>query len=321
MRTVTLGDTGLQTSAMCLGCMYFGTRVDEATSFLLLDRWFAAGGRFLDTANNYAFWVDGSRGGTSELLLGRWLHDRGVRDEIVLATKVGGRPTVAGGGFDALEGLSAPAIAAAVDESLQRLQTDYIDLLYAHWDDRGVPIEETVGAFGALVASGKVRHVGASNTRSRRLERARAAARAQGVTPYCCVQQRHSYLRPRPGAEVSPTTTVTADDDLFDLCASENVGVLGYSPLLGGAFTREDRPLPAAYRGPDSDARLAVLRAVAAERGATPNQVALAWMMGSTPAVVPLVAASSEAQLDELVAAADLTLDADARARLDAAGA
>ncbi|HEY4097933.1 MAG TPA: aldo/keto reductase [Baekduia sp.] len=139
--------------------------------------------------------------------------------------------------------------------------------------------------------------------------------------PYCAVQQRHSYLRPRPGAEVSPNATVTADDDLFDLCASENVGLLGYSALLGGAFTREDRPVPDAYRGPDSDARLAVLRAVAADHGATPNQVALAWMMGSTPAVVPLVAASSEAQLAELVAAADITLDGAARARLDAAGA
>jgi aryl-alcohol dehydrogenase-like predicted oxidoreductase len=184
-----------------------------------------------------------------------------------------------------------------------------------------VPIEETVGAFGALVAAGKVGHVGASNTRSWRLERARAVARAQGVAAYCCVQQRHSYLRPRPGAEVSPTANLTADDDLFDLCASENVGLLGYSPLLGGAFTREDRPLPDAYRGPDSAARLAALRTIAHETSTTPNQVALAWMMGSTPAVVPLVAASTPAQLDELVAAADIALDESARARLDIAGA
>jgi aryl-alcohol dehydrogenase-like predicted oxidoreductase len=318
-----IGDTGLRTSVMALGCMYFGTRIDAPTSYALLDRWFAAGGRFLDTANNYAFWVEGADGGESEELLGRWMRERGVRDEIVVATKVGAAPTDPSAGFAALEGLSASAVSTAVDASLRRLQTDHVDLLYAHWDDRAVAIEETVGAFGAVVAAGKAAHVAASNTRAWRLERARAAAGALGVAPYCAVQQRHSYLRPRPGSTVSPNAgaDLAVDDELLDLCASEGVGLLAYSPLLGGAFTRADRPLPAAYRGPDADARLAALHTIAREIGATPNQLALAWLLGRTPPIVPIVAASTLVQLDELIGAVDVELGAEARERLDAAGA
>jgi len=307
MKRLSLGDSGAEVSALCLGCMYFGTRVDEQTAFRLLDRYFEAGGRFLDTSNNYAFWVDGGEGGESESLLGRWLEQRGNRDEVFLATKVGANPSVAGGGLEDAEGLSAGAIRRAVDDSLRRLGSDYIDLYYAHVDDRATALEETLTGFGELVSAGKVKHLGCSNTTAWRTERARRLAQAQGVAKYCCVQQRHSYLRPRPGADLG--VQVAAGDELLDYCAAnEDVALLAYSPLLGGAFTRTDRPLPEEYAGPDSDARLTALHEVANATGATPNQVVLAWLHASAPAAIPLIAASTEAQLAENLAALDVQL-------------
>jgi aryl-alcohol dehydrogenase-like predicted oxidoreductase len=319
MRTIPLGGSGTDVSALCLGCMCFGTTVDERTSFALLDRYVDAGGRFLDTADNYAFWVDGAQGGESEALLGRWLRDRGARDDVFLATKVGANPTVPGRGTETAEGLSAAAIAKAVQGSLRRLGTDRIDLLYAHIDDRDTPLEETLGAFGGLVAAGTVGRVGVSNMRAWRVERARGTARWLGVAEPCCVQQRHSYLRPRPGSDFG--VQVAVDDDLLHLCATEGVGLLAYSALLAGAYARADRPVPDAYAGADTDARLAALEAVAAEAGASPNQVVLAWMLAGNPPAIPLVAASTEPQLAENLAAVDLRLDAALLDRLDATGA
>ena len=147
--------------------MFFGTRVDEATSRRLLDRYVEAGGNFLDTANIYAFWVEGGQGGESEALLGRWMRQCGTRDRVFVATKVGAAPG---------EDLSHAAINAAVDGSLRRLGTDHVDLYYAHVDHRSVPLEETLGAFGELVSAGKVRYIGCSNYAAWRLERARAPA-------------------------------------------------------------------------------------------------------------------------------------------------
>jgi aryl-alcohol dehydrogenase-like predicted oxidoreductase len=176
-------------------------------------------------------------------------------------------------------------------------------------EDRSVPLEETVGAFGALVAAGKVRHVGCSNHPAWRIERARGLDGAR----YCCVQQRHSYLRPRPGADFG--RQLPAGEELLDYCADEGVGLLAYSVLLGGAYTRDDRPLPEPY---EADAgRLETLRAVAEETGATPNQVVLAWLLRG--GVIPLIAASSEAQLAENVGALEVELSADQLERLSAA--
>ena len=139
MRQVVFGHTGERVSALCLGCMHFGTRVDEETSRGLLDQYADCGGGFLDTANNYAFWVNGFVGGESEELLGRWMRDRGNRNDIFLATKVGAKPLFEGGSFEDAEGLSAEAITRAAEESLRRLKTDRIDLYYAHIDDRTTP--------------------------------------------------------------------------------------------------------------------------------------------------------------------------------------
>lgn len=266
-----------------------------------------SGGSFLDTANNYAFWVDGYVGGESEELLGRWMEDRGNRDEIFLATKVGAKPLFEGGGLENAEGLSAEAITKAAEESLKRLGTDHIDLYYAHIDDRTNSLEETLEAFDGLIRSGKVRYVGCSNMAAWRIEEARNVSLANGFAEYRCVQQRHSYLRPKPGADFSPQVAV--DDELLDyLEARGDFPLLAYSPLLEGAYTREDRPIPENYSGPDTDARLEALGRVARDVDATPNQVVLSWMVGKTPPTIPLISASTPAQLEENIGALEVGL-------------
>jgi aryl-alcohol dehydrogenase-like predicted oxidoreductase len=311
MRTVSLGEAGVQVSALALGCMFFGTRVDERTSMRLLDHYTAADGSFIDTANNYAFWVPGGRGGESEALLGRWMRRRGNRDRLFVATKVGGAPG---------EDLSYAAIQAAIDGSLRRLQTDYVDLYYAHIDHRSVALEETLGAFGELVAAGKIRHIGCSNYAAWRLERARQTSEARGVPRYCCIQQRHTYIRPRPGASFG--AQLVADEGLLDFCTDNpDVALLAYSPLLAGAYSVPDRAIPDQYLGADTEARLRALDSVARATGATANQVVLAWLMATTPPAIPLIAASNEAQLEENLGALALNLPAEQLATLDTAAA
>jgi aryl-alcohol dehydrogenase-like predicted oxidoreductase len=311
VRTVPLGEAGVDVSALCLGCMFFGTRVDAEKSIRLLDTYTETGGSFLDTANNYAYWIEDGQGGESEDLLGCWLRRRGNRDRLFLATKVGAAPG---------EDLSGAAIRAAVDGSLRRLQTDWIDLYYAHVDDRSVALEETLAAFGELVTAGKVRHIGCSNYAAWRLERARRISDALALPRYCCIQQRHTYLRPRPGTDFG--VQLVADEGLLDYCdANPEVSLLAYSPLLSGSYARPGRPLPEQYLGADTDARLDALRRVATETGASSNQVVLAWLMATTPSAIPLVSASSETQLEENLAAVSVELEAEQLATLDAAAA
>lgn len=313
MKTRALGHSGVEVSALCLGTMYFGSRTDEATSYQLLDQYVEAGGTFLDTANIYACWVPGYVGGESEVLLGRWMKERRNRQQIFVASKVGFEmPGVE-------RGLRAAQIEAECEKSLKRLGIESIDLYYAHIDDRRTPLEETMAAFARLVQAGKVRFIGASNFLAWRLEQANCVSRSNGWPEYCCIQQRHSYLRPKPGASFAPQ--IAANDDLLDLCQSRNITLLAYSVLLSGAYTRAERPIPEGYVGPDSDARLAALRAVAEETGATPNHVILAWMMGGQPSVLPLIAASTDKQLQENLDALDLKLTAEQMLRLSNAKA
>lgn len=301
---------------MCFGAMWFGTRNDKASSFRLLDQYVDYGGTFVDTANIYAYapQMDPNfRGGESEQVLRDWFSARGRRQEIFIASKVG---------FDYVDqtrGLRAAQIEAECDKSLQRMGIDTIDLYYAHVDDRATPLEETLAAFEWLLQKGKVRTIGASNFLAWRLEAARRVSRANGWTEYCCIQQRFSYLRPKPGASFAPQ--IAANDDLLDYCTSEGVTLLAYSPLLNGAYTREDRPFPAQYQGPDGDARLTALRQVAQELGATANQVVLAWMMQSDPVVIPVIGATNPEQLTEILGAFELQLSDEQMARLNAASA
>ena len=199
--------TRREVSVLSLGAMHFGTATDEATSFAILDRYVAAGGTFIDTADNYAFWVNGTQGGESEELLGRWRRSRGVGDEIVIATKLGARPLAPGTSFtDNAEGLSAQVIRESAERSRDRLGMARLDLLYAHIEDPAVPLGETVEAFAALVAEGTVGLLGVSNHWAWRVERARSLAAAAGLPGYEVLQYQHSYLRPRtdlPG-QLSP---------------------------------------------------------------------------------------------------------------------
>ena len=317
---MTAAETYEGREGVVLGAMYFGTRVDEGTSFDLLDRFVDGGGRWIDTANAYSFWADPSGvGGQSEEVIGRWLAARpGMRDRVRISTKVRHQPTVAHRWPDSAEGLSGPAIRAGVEASLKRLGTDVIDLYWAHAEDRAVPLEETVVAFGELAAHGVVRRIGASNHAAWRVERARAIARERGVAGWTALQLRHSYVQPRPGAELPDDGHMIASAEQLDYVAENPRFVLwAYTPLVNGAYVREDRPLPAAYDHPGTTRRLAALAGVAGETGASAGQVVLAWLLGGTPRVMPIVGVSAAAHLDDALAAADLRLDEQQRARLD----
>ncbi|PZG09932.1 aldo/keto reductase [Nonomuraea aridisoli] len=316
--------TRREVSALALGAMLFGSVTDERTSFAVLDRYVEAGGTFIDTSDNYAFWVDGGQGGQSEDLLGRWLRSRGVRDELVIATKVGARPLAPGTGYvDNGEGLSAKVIRESAERSRERLGVERIDLLYAHIEDRTVPLAETVGAFGELVAEGTVGLLGASNHAIWRVERARALAAAAGLPGYEVLQYQHSHLRPRsdvPSPLFQDGSLGHAGPELLSyLRAEPDLTLVAYSPLLAGAYVRQDKPLPPDYDHPGTPARLEVLRQVARECGASVNQVVLAWQMGGPFPIIPLAGASSVTQLEENLAAVDLELSQDQRSRLDAA--
>jgi len=313
MKTVQLGHSGEQVSALCLGAMYFGTKQDEATSRRLLDQYVEAGGAFIDTANVYARWVGDARGGESEALVGRWLADRGHRDQLFIATKMG-LPYA-----DVPRSLKAEQVTAEVDKSLERLGIETIDLYYAHTDDFDTPQEEHLEAMDQLVRAGKVRYIACSNWSAWRMEGAWKLADQHGWAHHVAAQQRHSYLIPRAGW--TPPVHTYANDDLLDYCGHRDIAVVAYSPLAKGAFTRPDKELPNVYTGPDNAERLQALRSVADQTGATANQVVLAFLMQSAaPTIIPLFAASDEQQMAENLGAAELTLSDEQMTLLDNAG-
>ncbi|UCG56576.1 MAG: aldo/keto reductase [Phycisphaerales bacterium] len=312
MRKVRLGDTDVEASVLCLGTDSIGSRIDQAASFELLDLYTEKGGSFIDTANFYSSWFPGCKGGESETTIGRWMKQRGNRSEMAIASKLGfDYPRCDGG-------LSAAEIQRECEKSLKRLQSDVIDLYYAHRDDYDSPLEETMEAFDRLVKAGKIRAIGASNLKVWRIAEANTISQVNGWAQYCAVSQRYTYLRPRHGADFGPQICI--NDDLRDYCRSHGVTLVAYSVLLQGAYTRGDRPVPAQFAGPDADARLAALEAVADETGATFNQVVIAWMLQSDPPVLPIIAGSRPEQLTENIAALDMTLTDDQIDRLDTAG-
>lgn len=305
---------------LVLGTMYFGTRTPERESFALLDAYVAAGGRTLDTANCYAFWVSGTgHGGQSEAVIGRWLRaNPGLRQELVIATKVGVEPV--DGDPGGVEGLSADVVRREAHRSLERLGVDAIDLYWAHGEDRSTDLAETVGAMGALVAEGLVRRLGASNHPTWRVERARALAAAQGVEPWTALQLTTSYVEPRPFA----WSRVAGKDHRFGPVGEETLDYLAehreielwvYSPLVQGSYDRADRPFQEAYDHPGTTRRLAALAAVAQRYGVPASQVVLAWLARWAR---PIVGVSTPEQLASALAAGHLALDEDDVARLDA---
>lgn len=317
--------TRRKVSSLSLGAMLFGTRTDETTSYAILDRFVEAGGTFIDTSDNYAFWENDRQGGESEELLGRWRRNRRIGDELVIATKLGARPLAPGTSYvDNAEGLSAKVIRKSSEQSRERLGMDRLDLLYAHIDDRTIPQQETVEAFAELVAEGSVGLLGASNQWTWRVERARNLAAAADLPGYEVLQYSHSYLRARtdlPDALDPDGSLGAARGELLSYVRAEpGLTLVAYSPLLGGGYVRADKPLGPMYDHPGTPARLAALREVARETGATVNQVVLAWLMSGEIPVIPLVGASSVEQLDESLAAVDLELTAEQRAQLNSAG-
>ncbi|NSL42926.1 aldo/keto reductase [Streptomyces sp. 8P21H-1] len=303
------------TSRIVLGTMDFGTRVAPDRAFAILDSFVAGGGVWLDTANCYSFWADPSGvGGASERLIGAWLRTRpGVRDLVRIATKVRQNPLVPHSWPESAEGLSAHAVRTGVEESLERLGTDHVDLLWAHAEDRAVPLEETVGAFGELVAKGTALRVGAANHAAWRVERARSLARERGVEPWTFLQLRHSLVQPRPLTPVAEAghRMLTAED--LDLAREEGLAVWSYSSLMWGSYVRTNKPLPHTYDHPGTARVLAVLDDVAGELRATRNQVVLAWLMRQ--GIDPIVGASRVEQIEEALAAHRVRLDDEHLAR------
>lgn len=326
MRQHRIGDAaGFDAAEYCLGTMYFGTTVGEDEAFAILDRYAEAGGNLLDTANCYAFWAEGGTGEESEALIGRWLASRGAAGTMRVATKVGSAPArpeepYHGGNR---EGLSPKVIEEQFARSRERLGVETVDLYYAHADDRATPLDETVDAFGRLVEDGSVRVLGASNHTSWRLERANAAAERAGRAGYRAIQQRHTYLYPRPlNVPVPESIQLGASDELLDYAVAEDLPLFAYSPLSNGAFSRSDRRPPGApvdYDHAGSERRIAVLREEAAALGVTPNQLALAWLTAGQATAIPILGVSTVSQLDEALAATEIDLDPELHQRLSAA--
>jgi aryl-alcohol dehydrogenase-like predicted oxidoreductase len=313
MKQVELGRSGIRAGVAPFGAMYLGSKQDRAESFALLDRYLALGGDMIDTANIYVKWLgDRWSGGESETLIGEWLAARGCRNSVLVATKVGINYQ------DVPTSLARTIIRQECEKSLRRLGVETIDLYYAHRDDPTVPQEETLAAFGELVAEGKVRALGASNFTTDRLATANLLADLNGLPRYDVLQQRHTYLQPRPDADTG--TQIVLTEDMHQYCQRSAVTVMAYSATLGGAYSGDPaRPVPAGYATNRNLGRLAMLREIAAETGMTPLQVMLAWLWAKRGMTV-LVAASTIAQLDENLAAERHQLDAAQVSRLDLAG-
>ena len=307
MKSIRLNGTELDVSMFCLGTMNFGSRDDRAVSYAMLDQYVEGGGNFLDTANNYAVWI--GEGGESETMLGRWMHERGNRGNMIVASKAG-CPTQ-----DAPMSSKPEHILAECDRTLKRLQTDYLDLYYYHLDDRSVPLNVQLETMDQLTRSGKVRYIGASNFKAWRLAEAAAVSKANDYPAFCCVQQRHTYLRPRVDARFG--AQVPSNDDLLEYSRERGLQLVAYSSLLSGAYSRDDRRIQKQYRHKDSDARMAALLEAAHETAATPNQVLLAWLTGR--GIIPVTGASTAEQMMESLAGFDLSISVELLDRLDAA--
>jgi aryl-alcohol dehydrogenase-like predicted oxidoreductase len=308
-----LGRTGLQVSQFCLGTMQWGWSADQNAAFAVMDAFVAAGGTFLDTADVYSRWIPGNPGGVSEAIIGRWLNERGHRQEIVLATKCRGRMWPGPNG----EGLSRLHVIRACEDSLRRLGTDYIDLYQTHSVDPNTPIDETLRALDDLVQAGKVRYVGCSNISAWRLTKALWMSDKYQLARYDSLQPHYNLVHRQE-----------FERELRELCLEEQVGVVPYSPLAAGFLTgkhaRGTSPAGARAEGIKSrylnDQSYSVLDLVtqtAHEHGAAPGQIALAWLLAQPAVTAPIIGANSPEQLEENLGALAVKLTPDELAALD----
>lgn len=301
----TLGRTGVQVTPLCFGGNIFGWTVDEQASFKVLDAYVEAGGNFIDTADVYSAWVPGHQGGESETILGKWMRERNNRHQMVIATKVGSL-TSRGRTPD----LSRAHILQAVEASLRRLQTDYIDLYFAHRDDLETPLSETLGAFAELVQAGKVRVLGASNYNAARMREALQVSRDNGYPRYEVQQPRYNLIARND-----------YEGDLQRLCVEEEISVVPYSSLASGFLTgkyRQGADMPSTPRAGSvrqnywTSANFALLERVdqvARQYGATPAQVALAWLLTRPGVTAPIASATTVEQTRDITGALTLKLD------------
>ena len=315
MQMRKLGNSGLEIAPVMLGGNVFGWTADEATSFKVLDGFVGAGLNAIDTADIYSKWVAGHKGGESETVVGNWLKSRGGRDRVVIATKVGMEMPGVG------QGLRSDYIIKRVEDSLARLQTDYIDLYQSHTDDKDAPLEETLAAYQQLIKQGKVRAIGASNYEAPRLAEALGISAAKKLPRYETLQPHYNlYDRADYERELEP------------LVLKAGIGVIPYYSLASGFLTGKYRSKADAgksQRGGGALSKLnprglrilAALDEVSARYKATPAQVALAWLIARPSITAPIASATSVEQLQDLIAAPRLELDADAIKALDEASA
>ncbi len=315
MQRRKLGRSGFEVAPLAFGGNVFGWTADEATSFRLLDAFVDAGCNLIDTADSYSHWVPGHKGGESETVIGRWVAQRGRHDDVVIATKVGSGQDI---GHRCLR---KDYIMQAAEGSLRRLQIDAIDLYQSHWDDETTALDETLEAYARLIEQGKVRAIGASNLGAARLQQALDVSAKQGLPRYLTLQPLYNLY----------------DRDVFEgplaqICIREDIAVIPYYALAAGFLTgkyRSEADFGKSPRGggmkkylnPKGLRILDALDRVATRIAATPVQVSLAWLMARPGVTAPIASATSVAQLDELIAATRLTLDADAIRTLDTAGA
>lgn len=312
---VTLGSTGLEVFELCLGGNVWGWTADEAQSFEVLDAYVAVGGNFLDTANQYSYWAPGNDGGVSETIIGRWMASRGNRSDIVLATKVGGE--MPGLPHD----LRASTIARACDESLARLQTDYIDLYYAHFDDLSTPQEETLEAFDALVKAGKVRHLAASNHSAPRLAAALEISAREGLASYEVFQPHYSLVEREFEAELQPLLVERGIPAVPYWTLAQGFLLGKYRPGSAGSDASPRAGEASVYLERGGAAVLEVLDEIAAAHETTLGPVVLAWTAAQPSVATPIASARTVEQLEGLLPFVGLTLGDDEIARLDAASA
>jgi aryl-alcohol dehydrogenase-like predicted oxidoreductase len=308
-----LGKSDLEVFPVCFGGNVFGWTADEATSYELLDAYAAGGGNFVDTADSYVEWIPGNTGGESETIIGNWMKQRGVRDDIVVATKVGD--------WSARLGLSAENVRAGADASLSRLQTDTIDLFYAHRDDPKTPLEETLGAFDALIKAGKIRYYGLSNYTGARVEELVATAKREGFALPVAIQPHYNVVEREP-----------FESDLAPVVDREGIAVLPYYSLASGfltgkygrdsdAGTGARSGSVAAYLNEGGFRVLDALQAVAERHGTSVTAVSLAWLIAQPAVVAPVASASKKEQVPDLVAAASVQLTPEDVEEISAASA
>jgi aryl-alcohol dehydrogenase-like predicted oxidoreductase len=298
-----LGHSGLKVSPICLGTMQFGWTADEPTSYDVMDAFVSAGGNFIDTADIYSAWVDGNSGGDSEAIIGNWMKERGNRHYIILATKFNGRMWEGPNG----DGLSRGHVMRAVEDSLRRLHTDYIDLYQTHWPHYDTPQEETLRALDDLVRDGKVRYIGCSNESAWRLTKAMWISERSNLNRFISSQPPYSLVR-RAGFEREHEA----------VCLDQGIGVIPYSPLQGGFLTGKYRrdSTPDSVRAGElkkySTERNFALIDLLEERGkahnATVAQMALAWMLHRPAITAPIIGANSVAQLEDIMGSVEVKL-------------